>query len=198
MPEPIIETTPVVVPIVEPKPAEPIMPLGKVFTEEYVLSLREESKSHRLGRKQRETQLRTILGLKEEDEITDAAITAYTQSVESKIQTATAKANDRLILAAIRGVEGYDTKLVERLIDRTKLTITEDGEVTGIKEAVEALEKEFPQIKKTADGRGVNPVLPENLTDLQQLETQLLAAQKAGNTGLVIAIKNQIFKLNKK
>lgn len=176
--------------------AEPITPLGKVFTEEYVSSLREESKNHRLTKKQRETQLRSILGLKEEDDITDAAIAAYKQSTETQIQTALAKANDRLISAAIRELQGYDSKLLERLIDKSKLTITDTGEVEGIKEAAEVLEKEFPQIKKLTDGIGVNPRF-DNPNETERLKAAYDDAIKNGRTAEAVSLKNKLFALTK-
>lgn len=119
---------------------------GKVWTDEYVQGLREEAKNHRLAKKAYEAKLRSLLGLKEDEEISDDRITQYQQSQSKAIEEAILKANDRLIKAEIKSLEGYDTKLVERLLDKSKLTINEDGTVTGLKEAVETLATEFPQI----------------------------------------------------
>lgn len=164
---------------------------GKVFSEEYVQSLREEAKSHRLIKKQREAQLRTVLGLKDDEEVTEAAIAAYKQTTEAQIQSAQAKANDRLILAAIRSMTEYDTKLLERLVDKSKLTITDNGDVEGLNEAIEALLTEFPQIKKSDTASGVTGVNPKNgapgskTVEDEYKETLELIKQSPGDRALM-------------
>lgn len=144
------------------------IPQGKVFGEEYVQSLREEAKTNRLLKKQREAQLRNLIGLKDDEDITDSAITAFVARSQSETDAAIAKANERLILAAIRGLAGYDAKLLERLIDKSKLKINDDGDVEGLVEAAADLEKEFPQVKVQENtGPGPNPAggAPASKTD---------------------------------
>lgn len=76
------------------------------------------------------------------------------KAVAASIQTA----NNRLVLAEIKSLDGYDTKLVAALLDKSKLTISDDGTVTGLKEAIALLETEFPAIKLTgAKQPGANP-----------------------------------------
>jgi hypothetical protein len=178
------EPAPAAAPI--PAPA----PTGKVFTEEYVQTLREEAKSHRLAKKQYATQLKSLLGLKDEEEVTDAAIEAYKQAAEKRITDAQIKANEKLILAAIRGLAGYDTKLLERLVEKSKLTITENGDVEGLTEIVTALEAEFPQIKKTstpAPAAPPNPAggAPHTKTPLDEYNELLALAQKSPNDSFI-------------
>lgn len=137
----------------------PAEPATKTFSEDYVKALREESKERRTSQKAVEVKLKKILGLKDEDDISDEKITAYQTAQQTQLTAALQKANDRLLQAEIRGLDGYEPKLVERLLDRSKVKITDEGEVTGLKEAVEALATEFPQVKKTATNGsgGANP-----------------------------------------
>lgn len=150
----------------EPEPTVTSPAVGKTYSEDYIHTIREEAKENRIARKAEETarqaaeaKLKVILGLKPEDTVDDAKIAAHTANQQKAIMEAMAKANARLLTAEIKGLEGYDSKLVERLLDRSKVQIAEDGTVTGLKEAVEALAIEFPSIKKAAQASssGVNP-----------------------------------------
>lgn len=159
MPEPIIPTP------TEPTPAAPVTPpapAGKTFSEEYVQALREEAKGHRLEKKAAQDKLRFIMGLTPDDEISDAKIAEFQQKQAGAITAALEKANARLIAAEIRSLDGYDTKLAERLIDKSKITVADDGTVTGIKEQMAELEKDFPAIKKggAPTPGGANPPTP--------------------------------------
>lgn len=179
---------------------------GKTYSEDYVHTIREEAKENRIARKAEEAarlateaKLKALLGLKPEDAIDDAKIAAHTANQQKAIQAALEKANERLLIAEIKGMDGYDAKLVERLLDKSKVQIAEDGTVTGLKEAISELEKEFPAIKKTgATAPSGNPATPPALTDAQQLEAQYEAAKKAGRNAEAIAIKRKLFDLNKK
>lgn len=146
----------------DPAPAEPTptptpKPTGKTFSEDYVQSVREESKNHRLARKAAEAKLRSVIGLKDDEDIDDAKITAYQARQASAVTDALARSNNRLITAEIKSLQGYDPKLVERLIDRTKIKIADDDKVTGLTEQLAALETEFPAIKLQSGGGGANP-----------------------------------------
>jgi hypothetical protein len=116
-----------------------------------------------------------------------------TKAVESAIM----KANDRLIKAEIKSIEGYNTKLVEKLMDKSKISIDDDGNVLGVREALAALEIEFPEIKKgvVSNTQPPNPSGNVVKTELDQLEEEHKEAVKNGNLALSIAIKNKIFKL---
>jgi len=70
----------------------------------------------------------------------------------------TSVANNKLIRAEIKNLDGYDTKLLSRLIDRSTITVDDSGEVSGITEQLASLELEFPMIKKqSASIGGANP-----------------------------------------
>lgn len=136
----------------EPK-AEPAREpaAGKTYTEDYVSALRGESASYRTRAKAYEGALRTVFGLKDGEELGDlnARLDAYQQN-QTKQQTAALEtANKRLIGAEIRTLEGYDHKLLEKLIDLSGIKVAEDGTVTGLKEAAEAVAKDFPAVLKT-------------------------------------------------
>lgn len=113
---------------------------------------------------------------------------------KTEIEATLQKANDRYILAEIKALDGYDTKLVSRLIDKSKLKISDDGEVTGLKEALVELEAEFPQIKIAAKtATGANPPL-SSLTEVDKLKEQYGEAEKRKDMPLMMSIMAQIKK----
>jgi len=168
---------------------------GKVFTEDYVKGLRGEAKDNRLKAKNFEDKLRKIIGLADGD-VDDATIDKYLSEQEKKILTASKKADEKLILAEIKSLEGVNTKLLGKLLDRSKLTIDENGIVTGLNEEVEELAKEFPEVKTVTQGGGGNPPLPKG--ELTELETEYNKAVKEGNTPLAVMLKNKLFQLSKR
>ena len=179
-------------PIATP-PVPPAQPSGKVWTDDYVQHLREEAKENRIARKAAEAKLRALIGLKDDEDIDDAKITAYQTTQSALVTAALEKANARLITAAIKGLEGYDSKLVDRLIDKSKLTITDAGEVEGLTELIKTLETEFPQVKISTHTPGANPPPAASTTETQQMQDAYDAAIKSGNTAMAIAIKNKLF-----
>ena len=141
--------------------------VAKTFSADYVKALRDESKDHRLARKAAEekaaaTELKfkKFLELKDTDELDDSKITAYQTKHQQEVTAAMQKANDRLLQAEVKSLEGYDSKLILRLLDKSKVKIDEDGNITGLKETVEELAKEFPAILKTAPS--TSPANPPN------------------------------------
>lgn len=186
--------------VTTPAPTTPIQPApaqGKTFSEDYVASLREEAKTNRIAKKNLEARVKALIGLKDDEEIDDAKINAYQANLTKAQSEATAKANARLLTAEIKQLEGYDSKLIERLLDKSKVTITEDGEVAGLKEAVEALEVEFPLIKKS--GVPNSPANPpaSTVTEIEQAESDYAKAVKSGDTVTAIMLKNKIFSMKK-
>lgn len=138
---------------VDPAPAEPVnqssTPTGKTFSEEYVSALRGESANYRTKAKTYEAVLRKALGLKDGEELgdLDGRLTTYQQVQQKQLNDALTVANQRLIGAELKAMEGYDHKLLSKVIDLSKVTVDDKGEVTGLKEAVEAAVKEFPAVK---------------------------------------------------
>jgi hypothetical protein len=193
------ELNTVVTPIL---PIAPITPQslqqveGKVFTEEYVKGLREEAKENRLAKKNLEAKLKTLIGLKDDEDLDDAKITSYQAQKKAEVENAITKANERLILAEIKSLEGYDAKLVDRLLDKSKVTIADDGTITGIKEAVEALAIEYPQIKTVVNGNPANPPVNQT-TEIEQIQADYDKAVKAGDTVNAVRLKNILFSMGK-
>jgi hypothetical protein len=56
-------------------------------------------------------------------------------------------ANQRLIQAEIKSLEGYNSKLVQKLLDQSTVSVDADGKISGLTEAMKVLETEFPEIK---------------------------------------------------
>jgi len=182
---PVVET-PAPTQVPQPVTKPPLAPEGKSYSEDYVHSLREENKSYRLSLKAKESTLKDIIGLKDNDEINDDKIAKWKADKEKEFNTILTKANEKLILAEIKSLEGYNSKLVERLLDKSKVEIAEDGTVTGLKEAVEELVTEFPEIKVEASGTGANPPQPGDKTVADEYnEIKALIAKNPGNSNLM-------------
>lgn len=130
----------------EPQPQpQPTTPQGeetKVYSADYVKALREEAKGHRLKATGYEKSLRTALGLKDDEDIGDIG-----QRLAAREAALLKAANDRLIAAELKALDGYDHKLLSKVIDLSGVKVDEQGNVTGVKEAAEAAAKEFPAVK---------------------------------------------------
>jgi len=116
----------------------------QTYSSDYVSALRNESAGYRTrarAAEKAEKAAREAFGLKPGEEIGD--ISARLAAHEAK---ALEKANARLITAEIKGLQGYNTALLERLIDRGSIKVGDDGTVTGAKEAAEAAAKQFPEV----------------------------------------------------
>lgn len=129
-------------------------PKGRTFTEDYVKTLRSEAAGHRTTAKAYETALRGVLGVKEGEELGDlnARTAAFQQNLTAQQEKTLATANARLISAEIRSLEGYNAKLLEKVIDFGGIKVDEKGNVTGVKEAAEAAAEEFPEVLRTKSG----------------------------------------------
>ncbi len=127
-------------------------PTAKAYSEDYVKDLREEAKSHRLKASGLEKSVRTALGLKDDEELGDIS-----QRLSSREASVLKAANDRLISAEIKSLEGYDHKLLSKVIDLSAVKVDGNGNITGVKEAAEAASKEFPAVKSIAKPPFVPP-----------------------------------------
>ena len=184
--------------------AEVKTPEPKLFSEDYVKTIREEAKENRLARKAAEEErdnlalkFKDVIGLKPEDPLKDESITLYKENLTKNMNAALEKANERLLQAEIKSLDGYDVKLVSRLLDRSKVTIEEDGTIKGLKEAITALEEEFPQIRKGTQNGGANPP-PNNATEVEVLEQKLKQAHKDGDALSIVSLTRQIFEARSK
>lgn len=117
---------------------------GKVFSEEYVQSLRNESAGYRTQRNTYEKALRGVLGIKDDEELGD--LNTRISDFNQKRAAALEAANQRVINAQLRTLEGYDAKLLAKVIDLSEVKVAEDGTVTGLKEAAEKAAQEYPAV----------------------------------------------------
>lgn len=145
----------------------------KTFDETYVKSLRDEAAKYRTKAKELESKVETL-----PNEITSKVLKAlglepdpqknFDQQLaeaNKKAQEAEQKANARLVaaevklLAAEMGLIDADAALA--LMDKSKVTVDDAGNVKGAKEALETLVGAKPWIKKSDTkqpvGSGTNP-----------------------------------------
>lgn len=122
--------------------------------------------------------LRKLLEIPENEEIgsIDERISAYEKSVEAKL----AAARDQVISAELKALSGYDTKLLDRLIDRSKLTVDKNGKVNGIEEAVKAIATEFPAVKLKTEHKPFTSVNPAG-ADFEDKKMTLSEAMEYAN-----------------
>ena len=148
-----------------PAPTPPTEP--QTFSKDYVDTLRSESAGYRTRAKTAEATVkaaREAFGLKPDEDIGDLAARLTAREAQ-----ALEKANARLIAAEIKALAGYDTALLERLIDRKAIKVDDNGKVSGVKEAAEAVAKQFPAVAKKAQARDqwapTNPAAGEGGTN---------------------------------
>lgn len=142
---------------------------NKVFSEDYVKALRGESKQYRLRAKNYETKLRQILSLDEDADISDldTLINNFQENLSKTQNERVEKAKELLFQAELKKLENqYNLKLVNKLLDKSKITVDDDGNISGLQEALKELEKDFPEvIKNNNNNGGANPVLDSKKTD---------------------------------
>ena len=142
----------------------------RVFTEDYVKALRSEAAENRVRAKNFEKKLKSILGINEDEAIEDwdTVITNYQSNIQKSQQEQLEKVKELLFQAELKRLENqYNLKLVNKLLDKSKIQIGDDGNITGLQEALKELEKEFPEIVKNTNSNngGANPVLSDKKTD---------------------------------
>ncbi len=175
------QTTPATEPQVTP--AQGNQP--QTFSAEYVSALRSESKGYRLAAKANEQALRTLLGVADSEELGDlnARISAFQTNAEQAKAEALQAANLRLIQAELKALPGYDTKLLERLIQLDGVQVDEAGQITGLKEAAEAVAKEFPAVCRATPVQTVSFGVPNEAGQIaadigQRMNAAIRAARR--------------------
>ena len=135
-------------------PAPPTPPKEpQTFSLEYVKELRDEAKNTRIARQSLEDSVRTALDISKEEPL---------DNVAERIAGIKTGVNNRIIQSALQHLPGYNTKLLARLADLSKVTVADDGTVKGLKEAAEAVAKEFPAVKNNAEPPPAKPIAPFN------------------------------------
>jgi len=144
----------------------PNPPVGRTFSEEYVQSLRTESAGYRTQLRAYEKALKEYLGLKPDDDIKDVsqALMAHKTAQLAALEKATKDAKALLVKAEVKVLANelgiVDPDAAMALADFSKVQVTEDGKVEGVKEALEALLQAKPWLKKQSSGpigSGTNP-----------------------------------------
>lgn len=142
----------------------------RLFSEDYVKALRSEAAENRVKAKNLEKKLKNLLGIKEDEVVEDwdTVITNYQSNIQKSQQEQLEKVKELLFQAELKKYEGqYNMKLVNKLLDKSKVTVDDSGNISGLQEALRDLEKEFPEIVKntSSNNGGANPVLSDNKTD---------------------------------
>lgn len=147
----------------------------KTFSADYVKALREESRGYRQRAATTEKSIRVALGLKDDEELGDIE-----QRIRARESSTLQAANNRLIAAELKGLEGYDQKLLSKVIDLTNVKVDDKGEVTGIKEAAEAAAKEYPAVKTGTKASFVppNPAAGSGNTNPNQTMNDLIRGKR--------------------
>ena len=86
---------------------------------------------------------------------------------------------DKLITASLNALDGYNTKLLARLIDKSKITVDDNGNIIGFEEAVKAVSDEFPAvIKKEAAKKPFVAINPAQQTSTSQTMNDLIRSHR--------------------
>ena len=143
--EPNPPAEPLKAPPATPPPAEP-----KLFSEDYVKSLRREAAENRVKAKQFKEAIEKTFGIEIDGDITEA-LTAVKAGYETKL-TETQKSvralhlnTEATKLQAELGI--IDLEAAMKLADMSEVKITDDGKVEGMKEALEAVLEAKPYLK---------------------------------------------------
>lgn len=188
----------------------------KTYTEEYVNqlkeenqayihSLREEAKTWRLLTRTNETKLKEVLGLNPTADLTnvDDVITAYKATQSKTIDDAVNKSKTLMLKAEIKSLgTDYNTKLLDRLMDKTKISIDDDGNVIGLQDVLKEIEVEFPEVRlnRTVEEPQLqkSSVIPNPISGSgvsQPIMEQYKQALASGNISEAISLKNRMYKI---
>jgi ethanolamine utilization microcompartment shell protein EutS len=154
-------------------PADPPADPTKVFDEAYVKQLRDEAAANRVKAKQLEEQAKTAaqeatakifkaLGIEADP---NKNYEGQLAEAQKKAQEAEARASEMLVKAEVKSIATemglVDADAALALMDRANVKVTEAGDVTGVKESLEALVKVKTWLKAEGTpggvGGGTNP-----------------------------------------
>lgn len=148
----------------------------RVFSEDYVKALRSEAAENRVKTKNLEKKLKNVLGIKEDEVIEDwdTLITTYQTNLQKAQQEQLGKVKELLFQAELKKYEGqYNMKLINKLLDKSKIQIDDNGNITGLQEALKELEKDFPEIvKNNQSNGGANPVGDFGQKDISKMSME--------------------------
>lgn len=105
-----------------------------------------------------ESALCRIFGLKDGEELGN--VEERIAELEKRNATIVENARKSVIEASIKALNGYDSKLLSKVIDLENVTVDDSGKVAGLEEAVKAAETEFPAVRIKEDKH--KPFVPMN------------------------------------
>lgn len=125
-----------------------------------------------------ETVLRKIFKIADDEELSD--IDSKLEAFEAEREQLLTAARDKVITASLNALEGYNTKLLARLIDKSKITVDENGNVSGLEEATKAVSDEFPDVlaKKEVEKKPFVPINPAQQTKTSQTMNDLIRSHR--------------------
>lgn len=157
----------------------------KLFSEDYVKSLRREAAENRVKARQMKEAIEKVFGIEIDGDITEA-LTAIKVGYETKLAD-TQKSVRALHLnteaAKLQAELGIiDLEATLKLADLSNVKITEDGKVEGLKEALEAVLEAKPYLKgQPTPARAVGGNPPRGMDNKPDGVAEALARAKARN-----------------
>ena len=128
---------------------------ARTYTEEYVRALRAESAGYRTRAKALDEQLacvRKAFSIPDgQDPDWTKVLSDHEATHKTALEAAEKNAKQMLLRAEVRALAAelgvVDADVVWQLVDLSKAQIADDGKITGVKEAIEALLKDKPFLK---------------------------------------------------
>ena len=168
---------------------------ARTYTEEYVRALRAESAGYRTRAKGLDEQL---AGIRKAFSIPDGQDPDWTKVLsdheathKTALEAAENNAKQALLRAEVRALGAelgvVDADVVWQLVDLSKAQIADDGKITGVKEAIEALLKDKPFLKGSTGAKpgvgapGGNPG-PSGAPDPVEAAKKLAEERNKGKT----------------
>jgi len=168
---------------------------ARTYTEEYVRALRAESAGYRTRAKALDEQLagvRKAFGIPDGQDPDWTKVLADREATHTTaLEAASKNAKQMLLRAEVRALAAelgaVDADVVWQLADLSKAQIADDGKVTGVKEAIEALLKDKPFLKGSTGAKpgvgapGGNPG-PSGAPDPVEAAKKLAEERNKGKT----------------
>lgn len=165
----------------------------KLFSEDYVKSLRSEAAENRVKAKQMKEAIEKVFGIEIDGDVTEA-LTAVKAGYETKLADVQKSARalhlntEATKLQAELGI--IDLEAALKLADLSDVKIAEDGKVEGLKEALEAVLEAKPYLKgqpapANKGALGGNPPRGRNL-DPDGVAEAVAIARKRNQRGQVV------------
>ena len=157
------------------KPTEP----DATATDTDLANNTEELETLRTTNATYEKVLKAIFGVAESELLGD--VNEHLSIYNSNLEAKNTAVNDRIITAEIKALQGYDTKLLAKVIDRSNIKVAEDGTVTGLAEAVKTASTEYPAVVVKENKESYAPYHPADTKQTTQLTMNDIIRRKRSN-----------------